>query len=270
MAYDTDDFATDVIQRSHTVPVLVDFWAEWCGPCKVLGPVLERLADQSDGEWELAKLNTENHQDIAGQYGIRSIPNVKLFVDGEVVNEFAGALPEPRVVDWLKTAIPSKYRAQLAGARQLLTENGASGAIELIQTIVAAEPGNDEATVLLAQAFLGSDHRQAIEIVKIVEPNSKHYEAAEAIKSLAATFGSLDDEESLSDSPVKDDYIAAIRGVQSHAYEASLEGFLDVVRKDRQYDKDGARKAIIAIFKLLGEDHPLTGKYRRALSSALY
>jgi putative thioredoxin len=269
LAYDTDDFATDVIQRSHTVPVLVDFWAEWCGPCKVLGPVLERLAGQSDGEWELAKLNTENHQDIARQYDIRSIPNVKLFVDGEVVNEFVGALPEPRVVDWLQTAIPSKYRAQLAGARQLLTENGASGAIELLQTIVAAEPGNDEATVLLAQAFLGSDHRQSIEIVKVVEPSSKHYEAAEAVKSLAATFGSVDGQE-LADSPVKDGYIAAIRDAQSHAYEASLEGFLEVVRRDRQYDKDGARKAIIAIFKLLGEDHALTGKYRRALSSALY
>jgi putative thioredoxin len=269
LAYDTDDFATDVIQRSHTVPVLVDFWAEWCGPCKVLGPVLERLADQSHGEWELAKLNTENHQDIAGQYGIRSIPNVKLFVDGEVVNEFVGALPEPRVVKWLRTAIPSKYRAQLAGARQLLIDNGASDAIEILQTIVAAEPENDEATVLLGQAFLGSDHHRAAELVEVVELGSKHFEAAEAVKTLAATFGSLDGQE-FADSPVKDGYIAAIRDAQSHAYEASLEGFLDVVRRDRQYDKDGARKAIIAIFKLLGEDHAFTGKYRRALSSALY
>ena len=270
MAYGTDDFATDVIERSHTVPVLVDFWAEWCGPCKILGPVLERLADANDGEWELAKLNTENHQDIAGQYGIRSIPNVKLFVDGEVVNEFVGALPEPRVVDWLRAAIPSKYRAQLVGARQLLTENGASGAIEMLQNIVAAEPGNDEATVLLGQAFLGSDHGQAVEIVQIVELGSKHYEAAEALKALADVFGNLDNEEKLSESPVKDGYIAAIRDACSHNYESALEGFLDVVRRDRQYDKDGARKAIIAIFKLLGEDHPLTGQYRRALSSALY
>jgi putative thioredoxin len=270
LAYDTDDFATDVIERSHTVPVLVDFWAEWCGPCKILGPVLERLADANDGEWELAKLNTENHQDIAGQYSIRSIPNVKLFVDGEVVNEFVGALPEPRVVDWLRTAIPSKYRAQLAGARQLLTENGASGAIEMLQAIVAAEPGNDEATVLLGQAFLGSDHRQAVEIVERVVLGSKHYEAAEAVKTLATAYGSLDNGQQLAESPVKEGYVAAIRDARSHAYEPALEGFLDVVRRDRQYDGDGARKAIIAIFKLLGEDHPLTGRYRRALSSALY
>lgn len=270
MAYDTDDFATDVIQRSHTVPVLVDFWAEWCGPCKILGPVLERLADANDGEWELAKLNTESHQDIAGQYGIRSIPNVKLFVDGEVVNEFVGALPEPRVVDWLRTAIPSKYRAQLAGARQLLADNGASGAIEMLQNIVAAEPGNDEATVLLGQAFLSSDHRQAVEIVEPVELGSKHYEAAEAVKTLATVFGSLDSGQQLADSPVREGYVAAIRDARSHAYESALEGFLEVVRRDRQYDEDGARKAIIAIFKLLGEEHPLTGKYRRALSSALY
>ena len=270
MAYDTDDFATDVIQRSHTIPVLVDFWAEWCGPCKILGPVLERLAGQSEGEWELAKLNTENHQDIASRYGIRSIPNVKLFVDGEVVNEFVGALPEPRVVDWLRTAIPSKYRAQLAGARQLLTEHGASGAIEMLQTILAAEPGNDEAKVLLGQAFLGSDHRQAAELVEVVELGSNQYEAAEAVKTLAAAFGSLDNGQQLPEGPAKDGYIAAIRDARSHAYEASLEGFLDIVRRDRKYDDDGARKAIIAIFNLLGEDHPLTGKYRRALSSALY
>ena len=269
MAYDTDDFATDVIQRSHTVPVLVDFWAEWCGPCKVLGPVLERLADQSDGEWELVKLNTENHQDIAGQYSIRSIPNVKLFVDGKVADEFVGALPEPKVIDWLRTAIPSKYRPQLAGARQLLIENGASGAIEILQTIVAAEPENDEATVLLGQAFLGSDHHRAVELVEVVEFGSKHLEAAEAVKTLAATFGRLDGQE-LADNPVKDGYIVAIRNAQSHAYETSLEGFLDVVRTDRHYDNDGARKAIIAIFKLLGESHALTVKYRRALSSALY
>ena len=269
MAYDTDDFATDVIQRSHTVPVLVDFWAEWCGPCKILGPVLERLADANDGEWELAKLNTENHQDIARQYGIRSIPNVKLFVDGEVVNEFVGALPEPRVVDWLRTAIPSKYRAQLAGARQLLAKNGVSGAIEMLQNIVAAEPGNDEATVLLGQAFLESDHLQAVEIVEPIALGSKHYGAAEAVKTLATAFGSLDNGQQLAESPVKEGYLAAIRDARSHAYEPALEGLLDVVRRDRQYEEDGARKVIIAIFKLLGEEHPLTGKYRRALSSAL-
>ena len=270
MAYDTDDFATDVIHRSHTIPVLVDFWAEWCGPCKILGPVLERLADKNEGEWELVKLNTEIHQDVARQYGIRNIPNVKLFVDGEKVDEFAGALPEPKIVDWLRTAIPSKYRSQLAGARQLLTENRISSAIEILHPIVADEPGNDEATVLLGQAFLGSDHRKAVEIVGIVEVGSKHYEAADAVKTLADVFGRMDNADHFDEGPVRNVYVTAIRDVRANAYEKALEGFLDVVRRDRQYDKDGARKVIIAIFKLLGEDHLLTAKYRRALSSALY
>ena len=144
-------------ERSYTLPVLVDFWAEWCGPCKVLGPILERLAKQHEGEWALAKLDTEEHRAIAAKYTIRSIPNVKLFVDGEVGDEFVGALPEPAVVEWLSKAVPSKYRVQLDGARQLLLEGRASSAQEMLETIIAAEPNNDQAIVLLGQTFLGSD-----------------------------------------------------------------------------------------------------------------
>lgn len=268
--YDIDDFEADVIQRSHAMPVLVDFWAEWCGPCKVLGPILERLADQNRDEWVLAKLDTEAHPTIAAQYGIRSIPNVKLFVDEQVTDEFTGALPEPRVLEWLQNAIPSRYRAQVEGARQLLLEDRASQAQEILQTVVAAEPNNDQATTLLAQALLSSDVEQAMKTVERVELGSKYFEAADSIRTLARMFGSIDAPQSLPEDKVKEMYLRAIRAARSNDFEAALDGFIEVILKDRYYDDDGSRKACIAIFKLLGEDHEITGRYRTVLSRALY
>ena len=270
MAYDTNDFATDVLERSHDVPVLVDFWAEWCGPCKILGPILERVAQQSDGDWVLAKLDTEKHPRVAAEYGIRSIPNVKLFVDGQVADEFIGALPEPAVVEWIRKALPSKYRSQLEGARQLLSENGASQAREMLQPIVAAEPENHDAVVLLAQTFLDSDPDQALKTVEPVKMGSKHFEGAEAIRDLVGMFAHLADEASLPQDPVREAYLIAIRAARASDFESALDGFIEVIRKNRYYDDDGARKACVAIFKLLGEEHPVTREYRPALSNALF
>ena len=105
--YDIEDFQRDVIERSRTVPVVVDFWAEWCAPCRVLGPTLERLAGKAGGAWVLAKVDTEQFPQVATSYGIRSIPDVKLFVDGQAVNEFSGAVPEPMII----TAAGSAHNA---------------------------------------------------------------------------------------------------------------------------------------------------------------
>ena len=270
MPYDTDDFETDVIQRSRTIPVLVDFWAEWCGPCKIIGPILERLAHEHEDEWALAKLDTDKHPAIAARYAIRSIPNVKLFVDGEVGDEFVGALPEPRIVEWLSKAVPSKYRAQLDGARQLLLEDRASHALEILQPVVAAEPDNDQAVALLGHALLNSDSQQAVKTVERIELGSKYFEAAEAISTLANMFKLIGDAESLPVDPVKDEYLNAVRETQANNFEGALDGFVSVIRKNRYYDDDGSRKACIAIFKLLGEEHEVTKKYRPTFASALY
>ena len=270
VTYETNDFERDVIERSQTIPVLVDFWAEWCGPCKVLGPVLEKLAGEQSDRWAFAKLDTEAHPQVAARYGVRSIPNVKLFVDGEVVDEFVGALPEPRVVDWLSKSIPSRYRAQLADARRILSKNGAGPALDILRPITAAEPDNDEALVLTARAFLDSDPGRAAKTVEPVQLGSPHFDEAEAIRTLSSMSAGVDDPRLLPESPVKERYLQAIRSARTGDYETTLEGFIDVVRKDRKYDDDGARRGCVAIFNLLGNDHELTKRFRSALSSALF
>ena len=270
MTYDTEDFERDVIQLSRTIPVVVDFWAEWCGPCKVLGPVLERLAGESSGDWALAKLDTEAFPHIAARYGIRSIPNVKLFVDGEVVDEFVGALPEREVMEWLRRAMPSRYRLELEDARRMLSENNAGRALEMLRPITEAEPDNDEALVLTARAILHTDSDQATTIAGRVKLGSPSYDEAEAIRTLALSFTKVDDPGVLSDSLVKESYLHALHSARSGDFEAALEGLIEVVRKDRNYDDDGSRKSCVAIFNLLGNDHELTRRFRPALSSALY
>ena len=138
--FDTDNFDVDVLERSREKPVLVDFWAAWCGPCRVIGPVLERLADDNGDDWELRKLDTEKHPAVARQYRITSIPAVKLFVDGEVKDEFVGALPEQMIVLWLKRALPSKFREHLKRAEALLAERNFGEAHYLLSEVLGTRP----------------------------------------------------------------------------------------------------------------------------------
>lgn len=270
MNYDTDNFQKDVIEQSHKTPVLVDFWAEWCAPCKILGPVLERLAEKYKDRWRLVKLNTERYPQIAAQYGIRSIPNVKLFVDGQVINEFVGALPEAAVEQWLKKALPSKYRERLNEAQQLLSVAKVSQAQKLLEEIIAAEPDNDKALALLAKISIFVDPAAALEYSNRIQPGSTHFELAESIQTFARLFQYPRNPEKLPVGAIREKYLQAIKDLYAQKFEAAIEGFIEIMERDRDYDNDGSRKACIAIFKFLGEENSITRKYRPAFSSALY
>ncbi|NIV03171.1 thioredoxin, partial [Candidatus Saccharibacteria bacterium] len=249
MSYDTDNFQKDVIERSHKIPVLVDFWAEWCGPCKIIGPVLERLAEQQQGQWELVKLNTEEHPDIAMQYGIQSIPNVKLFVDGEVADEFVGALPENMISQWLNKALPSKHRESLKKAEKLLANRKTDKARKLLQEVIDNEPGNHQARVMLAKTYVYDQPEKALYLVQDIEEDSESFDTAESLRRFATLFQVSEQPDKLPDSDLSGQYLEAIQALRSQNFEAALEGFIEVLQSDRGYDDDGARIAIIAIFK---------------------
>jgi len=270
MSYEVQNFETQVVERSEQVPVLVDFWAPWCGPCRTLGPILERLAAQTGGRWELMKVNTEEHQDLAAAFNIASIPAVKLFVNGRVADEFVGALPEREIRRWLDRALPSPSAGQLKEAERLLTEGANTAAAELLEPIVAAEPGNFEARVLLAQALLTSATERIQPVLEPVGPDSEMADKASALRTLARLAQLPGRQTELPEGKVRDRYLSGATAVRSGDFTAALEAFIKVLEQDKGYDNGGAEEACKSIFQLLGTHHPLTERFLRPVSSTLH
>jgi len=267
MSFDTDDFQRDVIERSHSLPVLVDFWAAWCGPCRVLGPVLEKLAGEADGRWALAKVDTEAHPDVATRYGIMSIPNVKLFSGGEVVNEFVGALPEAQVRRWLEQAIPSPHAQDVAAGRARLAAGDFAGAEAAATRVLEPVPGDRDARALLAEALLPRDPAGAERIATSLE-NEVDARWVEAVRTLAR-LASIDPA-SLPDAPARAPMLEASSAVRRGDYMAAMGHLLEVMRADRRYADGMAPEAGKSLFVLLGLDHPVTEQYQRRFASLLY
>ena len=270
MTFDVNNFEIEVLQQSKTTPVVVDFWAEWCGPCKVIGPILEKYALNSEGRWILAKINTETYPEIAAQYNIRSIPNIKLFVDGKVVDEFMGALPEPQIAEWLNKVIPSKYGHQIEYAKELWLQKKSDEAQEILKIVLDSESGNEEATVLLAQIFLNSNIDLALSTIQDINLGSKYFDNAEAIRIIAKSVKNIRNGDSLRDNPTHLLYKESIEHIIANQFESALEGFLQIIRKDRKYDDEGPRKLCLAIFNMLGPDSEISKNYRARLSRELF
>lgn len=265
---DTTDFTAEVLERSRTIPVLVDFWAEWCAPCRILGPVLEKLAGEAAGRWELRKLNTEQFPDLARQYGIRSIPAVKLFVDGRPVNEFVGALPEHQIRQWLAQALPDPHTAVIDRADASLQAGQHQAAADLLRSVLAASPRHERASVLMARAVLYDDPSSAVGLVKEIDEASSYHLVAVSIRTIASFLER--GPEQFPAAPAREIYREAVEALRRRDFDGALERFIRVIRDDRPYDDDGSRKACVAIFKYLGEDHDITVKHRRDFGSALY
>lgn len=269
MSHDVTNFQTEVIERSRSVPVLVDFWAAWCGPCRMLGPVLEKLAGESNGRWVLAKVDTEVLPDVAGHYGVMSIPSVKLFVDGQVVDEFVGAIPEPQVRRWLEHAIPSAA----SGLAKQVSEWVARGRFKDAEALVAKAPADQarepDVRAALAAAKLHTDPSAVPELVTGLEDDPRHGDRIRALLALAALTQLLDHADKLPDQPERGRFLAALEAIRAGDWGVALEALIDVLRGDRKFAGGAAREAVRAIFVMLGPGDPMVEQYHRAYSSAV-
>jgi len=280
------DFATRVVEASHRQPVLVDFWAPWCGPCRILMPVLAKLAEKYGGKFLLAKVNTDSEQQLAAEYHIRGIPAVKLFRNGKVVDEFTGVQPEPAIRALLDRHIPRAADAAIARAAELANDGKTSEAIALLRRAVAEDANYDRAKIELARQLLsettGTDLASHLsEAQRLLGGLSLRAGADPHVEALKARLGLL---QALIDAPpvetlehaVADDaenhaarYRLAAHLALTNRYEAALEHFLELVRRARAYGDDAGRRGLLATFQLLGSRDPLVIKYRGLLARTL-
>lgn len=260
------DFHRDVIERSHDIPVLVDFWADWCAPCRMLTPILENVAIKNSNRWQLVKINTEEYPDFATTYKVKSIPNVKLFYNGEVLTEFTGVLTEYQFEAWLKKEVPSRYEKEIAHAVKCMADGNPTMALSLLDGVLHKEPDNLKAMAHLIKLKLFSKPEEVVHLATFLESEKEYGELAETVKCFVRLFAL--DRESMPDDDVRDNYMTAVEQLRHEQFDEALDGFINVLRRNRYYDDDGSRKVCIAIFRFLGEENDITRKYRRSFDRA--
>ena len=272
MAIDMVDFRRDVVEASKIKPIVIDFWADWCGPCKVLGPILERLEAESKGKWTLVKINTEQFSQIAAQFGIKSIPAVKLVHEGAIIAEFAGALPEAQVRKWLDQHIPrSEDDIDIeAHIRDLLAEGDRESVREIIAEQFAATPESKELAARLAVASLPDRIEDARALLSVIKDDQRFEIEQQTISYFELIRNLPENPVYAGNEQAVAYYVDGCRALQTGDMETALSKFIDSMMRDRSVDDDGARRGCVAIFCALGEPHPITKAWRRRFSMALY
>ncbi|MDH4133950.1 MAG: thioredoxin [Gammaproteobacteria bacterium] len=274
-----DSFETEVLARSRTVPVLVDFWAAWCGPCKMLMPLLAKLADEYGGKFFLAKVNTDTEQALASRYGIKSLPTVKLFRNGEAVDEFLGVQPEKTIRALLDRHVPRASDGLIEMARVELETGNPGKAQALLEEALSLDPGSDRVklesarlALMLGQISDADKHLATLSIEARDSAEATALRAQMEFARIAAAARSADELRQAIAANPRDSgarYELAAKLVMQGEAAAALDTLLDIVRTDRKFNDDAARKAMISLFNLIGGNHPLVQEYRRKLSMAL-
>ncbi|HEY9624694.1 MAG TPA: tetratricopeptide repeat protein [Crinalium sp.] len=265
----SNSFETDVLQKSYETPVVVDFFATWCGPCQMLKPVLENLVKEYD--FVLAKIDIDQNPDLAHTYGVEGVPDVRIVTKGEVLPGFVGMLPEDKIRDLLtQLNLESALETGFNAIQVARTAGDVDEVKRLFGSLIERFPENRKLALEAALFLIHQNRLESAEklLSSIQEYEKEYFSKAQAMRGLLQL--KRDCENSVAESELDEIYLKGAQLAVDGQYEGALQAFLELVGRDRSYRKDGARKAMLTIFDLLGDSHPLSKEYRKQLMLVLF
>lgn len=266
------EFQHEVLAYSSQVPVVVDFWAEWCIPCRTLGPILEKLAEEGEGAFRLAKVNVDENQGLAQHYQIASIPAVKVFRGGEIVDEFLGVRPELEVREFLRSLAPSASDLSIEKGHSLYLDHRWEEAAEAFRLALQNNPDHGEALLGLAKSELAQGNAATALVILREFPTSKQYSAADRLTPMAEAMANLalEGEENSNDDPQDAAFLNSLKLVGKGNLPAALDGLLEIMRADKDYQDGKIHKVILGALEMLDQESEQTREFRAEFSSLLF
>jgi putative thioredoxin len=264
------NFDYEVIAYSQQFPVIVDFWASWCAPCKVLGPILEKITREYNGDFRLAKVDIDQNPNLATRFNVRSIPSVKAFKENKLISEFMGAIPEPKIREFIQLLVPGQDTLILEKGKTLLGMKQGRNAEIVFRQVLEKNPQQPTALLGLTKSLLLQGQGTAALDILNRFPISRELSIAEMLRPLAHALENFENEPPDTDDLLLAAYQNALRLVKKGNLEAAMDGMLDVLRQNKNMKNGEVRKIFLSMLELLPEDSPATRNYRNELASILF